>query len=317
MSKSLLILTPNPEHPSASGRWPYVLETLREALGCTDVDVFDQPWSEPVTRAYDLISPMIAWGYHNAPDEFKTALAQLVAKGHRVLNPAAIVAWNIDKRYLLDLAEAGVRIIPTAFTDKLTEADITAARADFGQKTVVIKPVFSAGAKNTLVWDGDGFPPPQKMAGKQVENAADTDGIWISPPEAETMIQPFMPSVQSEGEWSLLFFGGVFSHAILKTPKAGDFRSQPDYAANLRSLVPPPEALELAHAAIDYVGREQLFYARVDMVRDTEGRFCLMELELIEPDLYLAFDDNAPEHLSHALEHILHLSCSHDNYTIG
>jgi glutathione synthase/RimK-type ligase-like ATP-grasp enzyme len=313
MSKSLLILTPNPAHPSASGRWPYVLEALREALGSVDVDVFDQPWSEPVTREYDLISPMIAWGYHNAPDDFKTALAQMVAKGHRLLNPAPIVAWNIDKRYLLDMAEAGVRIIPTAFVETVTEAAIEAARMDFGQKSVVIKPVFSAGAKDTLIWDGDGFPSAQMLAGKSGQPQTDGNGAQVSVPEGLAMIQPFMPKIQSEGEWSLLFYGGAFSHAVLKTPKAGDFRSQPDYAANLRSLTPPPEALELAYAAIDYVGRDQVLYARADMVRDDQGRFCLMELELIEPDLYLTYEENAADRLAHAFEHALGLAgaCAH------
>jgi hypothetical protein len=114
-----------------------------------------------------------------------------------------------------------------------------------------------------------------------------------------------MPAIQSEGEWSLLFFGGQFSHAVLKTPKSGDFRSQPDYDAHLRALPPPAEALDLATAALDYVGRAQLLYARADMVRDEAGRFCLMELELIEPDLYLTYDPEAMMRFKDAVEHAL------------
>lgn len=289
MSKSLLILTPNPEHPSHHGRWPYVLEAFREALYDLDVDVFDQPWSEPVTKPYDLICPLVAWGYHNAPDDFRRALAQIKAKGHRLLNPAEIMSWNVDKRYLRDLAQAGVRTIPTAFVDKLTPENMAAARVDFGQTSLVLKPVVSAGAKNTLIWDGADVP-------------ADA-------PIAEAMIQPLMRAIQTEGEWSLLFFGGAFSHAVLKTPKAGDFRSQPDYDAHLRTETAPDEALQLAYDALEFVGRDSVLYARVDMVRDDMGRFCLMELELIEPDLYLKYDEAAPERLAKAFAAALHIEC--------
>ncbi|MDC7676127.1 ATP-grasp domain-containing protein [Asticcacaulis machinosus] len=289
MSKSLLILTPNPDHPSHHGRWPYVLEAFRAALYDLDLDVFDQPWSEPVSKPYDLICPLVAWGYHNAPDEFRRALAQFKAKGHRVLNPVEIVAWNIDKRYLRDLAQAGVRTIPTAFVDQLTPENMAAARADFGQEALVLKPVVSAGAKNTLIWEKTEVP----------EDA----------PQDEAMIQPLMRAIQTEGEWSLLFFGGEFSHAVLKTPKAGDFRSQPDYDAHLRVEIPPDEALQLAYDALEFVGRDQVLYARVDMVRDDQGRFCLMELELIEPDLYLKYDEDAPERLAKAFAAALHIGC--------
>ncbi len=286
MSKSLLFLTPNPAHPSYAGRWPYVLDGYKAALAGIQVEIFDQPWPEPVTRDYDLIVPLVAWGYHNTPDEFRAALQTLPG---RLLNPADIIAWNVDKRYLKDLAEAGVRIIPTVFLDRLTPEAIEQARGDFGD-ALVLKPVFSAGAKNTLVW----------RAGETV--AFDALEGKAGPPDGEAMIQPFMPAIQSEGEWSLLYFGGAFSHAVLKTPQPGDFRSQPDYKAHLRALPPPPEALALADAAIDYVGRDRLLYARADMVRHIDGGFCLMELELIEPDLYLSYDLEATMRFKDAVE---------------
>lgn len=291
MSKRILILTPNPAHPSHHGRWPYVLEAYREALSGIDAELFDQPWSEPVTEAFDLIVPLVAWGYHNAPDDFRAAMTAL--EGKRVFNPPEIVSWNVDKRYLRDLAEAGVRIIPTLFVDQVTDTEVARARADFGQKALVLKPVVSAGAKNTLVWEGD--------------RLTDAD----APPEGVAMIQPFMPAIQSEGEWSLLYFAGQFSHAVLKTPKSGDFRSQPDYEANLRTLEAPAAARALADAAIDFIGRDRLLYARVDMVRAADDGFCLMELELIEPDLYLTYDLEASMRFKDAFEAALHVcGCS-------
>ncbi|MFT3997717.1 MAG: hypothetical protein QM667_09940 [Asticcacaulis sp.] len=287
MSKSLLILTPNPAHPSHHGRWPAVLEAYRAAF--VGFEVHAQPWSEPLTRDYDLVLPLVAWGYHNAPDDFRTALAYIKAKGFKMLNPAEIISWNVDKRYLRDLAEAGIRIIPTLFADRLTPDSLVAARVDFGQTALVLKPVVSAGAKNTLIWEGAEVPD--------------------TAPKGPAMLQPFMPAIQSEGEWSLIFFGGDFSHAVLKTPKPGDFRSQPDYDAHLRVQTPPVAAVELAYQALEYVG-QTLLYARVDMVRNAQDEFCLMELELIEPDLYLKYEDAAPARLSHAIEHALGL-CGH------
>jgi glutathione synthase/RimK-type ligase-like ATP-grasp enzyme len=291
MTKSLLILTPDPETASYEGRWPYVLEAYREALAGIDVEISDQPWSQPLDRTYDLICPLVVWGYHTRIDAFRARMDVLGGAHVNMLNPPDIVGWNADKRYLRDLADAGVRIIPTVFAERLTDEIIAQARADFGQ-IVVLKPVVSAGAKNTLVFrEAHLADAPQE--GKS------------APPEGAAMIQPFMPAIQTEGEWSLLFFGGAFSHAVLKTPKSGDFRSQPDYDAKLRHLPPPAEALELATAALDYVGRDRLLYARADMVRDTSGRFCLMELELIEPDLYLTYDPEAMMHFKDAVEHAI------------
>lgn len=301
MTKTLLFFTPDPQTPSHHGRWPYVLDAYREALSGLDVEIFDAPWSEPLTQTYDLIVPLVAWGYHNAPERFRAVMAGLKAAEQRIFNPADIVSWNVDKRYLRDLADAGIRVIPTRFVDRVTETLLKETTADFGG-TLVVKPVVSAGAKNTLVWrDGD------VLAFDAIEDKAkDTKE---TPPTGEAMIQPFMPAIQSEGEWSLLFFAGEFSHAVLKTPKSGDFRSQPDYQAHLRTLPPPPEALLLAAEAIDFVGADRLLYARVDMVRDGAGRFCLMELELIEPDLYLAYADGAAARFTHAVEIALFQGC--------
>ena len=289
MTKTLLFFTPDPETPSHHGRWPAVLDAYREALSGLDIEIFDAPWSAPLTRDYDLIVPLVAWGYHNAPDRFRVVMADLHAREIRVFNPPEIVAWNVDKTYLRDLAEGGVRIIPTQFVEQVTPDNIAQAQADFGD-ALVIKPVISAGAKNTLIWrDGD------MLAFDAIEDRA-------GPPKGAAMIQPFMPAIQSEGEWSLLFFAGEFSHAVLKTPKSGDFRSQPDYDAHLRVLAPPAEAMLLAADAVDFIGADRLLYARVDMVRDDQGRFCLMELELIEPDLYLKYSEGAADRLKHAFE---------------
>ncbi len=289
MTKTLLFFTPDPQTPSHHGRWPYVLDAYREALSGLDVEIFDAPWSEPLPRDYDLIVPLVAWGYHNAPERFRAVMVELDKKDLRVFNPPQIVSWNVEKTYLRDLAEAGIRIIPTMFVEQVTDALLDQARADFGDD-IVVKPVISAGAKNTVVLRGG--------TAMDVDTPAEKAGL----PEGAAMIQPFMPAIQTEGEWSLLFFAGDFSHAILKTPKSGDFRSQPDYSAHLRQLTPPAEALLLAAEAIDFIGADRLLYARLDMVRNAQGQFCLMEMELIEPDLYLAYAEGASDRFAHAVE---------------
>jgi glutathione synthase/RimK-type ligase-like ATP-grasp enzyme len=174
---------------------------------------------------------------------------------------------------------------------------------------LVLKPAISAGAKNTLIWEEDILPCAAGEGDHEVVEGA------TAPPVGPAMIQPFMPAIQSEGEWSLLYFVGQFSHAVLKTPKSGDFRSQPDYDAHLRVLTPPPEALQLAQSAIDFIGRDRLLYARVDMVRAEDGGFCLMELELIEPDLYLTYDPEAAMRFKDAVEAALHVcGCAHADH---
>jgi len=151
----------------------------------------------------------------------------------------------------------------------------------------------------------------QKLTGKIIPNEigadAEADPILVAPPLGPTMIQPFMEAIQSEGEWSLLYFGGQFSHAVLKTPKLGDFRSQPDYQSHVRRVAPPLEALSLAQDVLDYLSQHVLLYARIDMVRNAKGQFCLMEVELIEPDLYLSFDDHAAQNLAKAFSERLGL----------
>jgi hypothetical protein len=269
MSKSILILTPDPDSPSNEGRWEDVLGAYVAALNDEAITISHQPWSAPVHKAYDLIVPLVAWGYHSAPDRFARALIDLMTA--HVRNPANIVRWNMDKHYLRDLGEAGITTIPTIFVETVTTEAIARARDDFHSNTLVIKPVISAGSKNTVVHRGLDVPE--------------------GGPKGVAMIQPFMPAIQTEGEWSLIYLGGTLSHAVLKTPKSGDFRSQPEYEAHLRVLSPPEEAHVLAESVMDYLGRDRLLYARVDMVRADAGGFCLMEVELIEPDLYLSLTD--------------------------
>jgi glutathione synthase/RimK-type ligase-like ATP-grasp enzyme len=271
---TIAILTPDPADSSYRGQWPQVLARLEGALAGSGIVAVPESWVDHIEEAgaltrFPLVLPVLLWGYHRDHPRFMQAVATWTKAGVPLANPASVLGWNSDKSYLARLEAKGVPIPPTRFTDRVTEADVEAAFAAFDAEELVIKPTVSGGAWKTL----------RLKRGEALTDA----------PEGAAMIQPYLPAIASEGETSLLFFGGKFSHAVNKTPVAGDFRIQVQFGGTYVSVEPPAEAMALALqvlAAID----EPLLYARIDMTRDGEGRWVLMEAELIEPDFYLKND---------------------------
>ena len=270
----IAVLTPDPADKTYVGRWPEVLERLKATLESTGATVTATPWTNHVEdasglEAYDLILPVIAWGYHRDHGRWLKACATWSAAGLAVANPAEVLRWNSDKTYLARLADKGVPIPPTRWTDGATQEKVDAAFAETGAPVLIVKPTVSAGAFRTL----------RLMPGEVLSDA----------PEGAAMIQPYLKSIETQGETSLLFFGGRFSHAVNKRPVAGDFRIQVQFGGLYTAVTPDAAAMALAQqvlAAID----EPLLYARIDMARDDDGRWVLMEVELIEPDFYLDHD---------------------------
>lgn len=273
----IAVLTPDPSDPSFAGQWPGVLERLAEALSTAGLTAVPTPWTGHVADAaglmrFPLVLPLIAWGYHRDHDRWIQACATWATAGVRMLNPPSVLAWNSDKSYLGRLADQGVAIPDTVWIDSPTQADLDAAFDRFGTDRIVVKPRVSGGAYKTL----------RLSRGDRMEDA----------PEGPAMIQPYLPTIESEGETSLLFFGGRLSHVVAKRPVAGEFRVQVQYGGGYVALAEPPAgALALAEKTLAAIG-EDLLYARIDMARDAEGGWLLMEAELIEPDFYLA---SAPE----------------------
>lgn len=270
----IAVLTPDPADKTYVGRWPEVLERLKATLESTGATVTAAPWTDHVgdasgLQAYDLILPVIAWGYHRDHGRWLKACATWREAGLAVANPAEVLRWNSDKAYLARLADKGVPIPQTRWTDRVTQDQVDAAFAETGAPVLIVKPTVSAGAFRTL----------RLTPGEVLSDA----------PEGATMIQPYLKSIETEGETSLLFFGGRFSHAVNKRPVVGDFRIQVQFGGLYRAVTPDAAAMALAEqvlAAID----EPLLYARIDMARDDSGRWVLMEAELIEPDFYLDHD---------------------------
>lgn len=210
--------------------------------------------------------------------------------GVRVLNSSRVTRWNLDKRYLKDLASRGVAIPRTVWLERRQEpgsrVDLAALLREHEIQEAVVKPVISASAYRT--WRVSTAEADQHQ-GALDEVLADRD----------VMVQEFIPEVTAQGEISFVFLGGEHSHTVLKRPKAGDFRVQEDYGGSREIWSPPAALVEQARAAVDGVG-EPVVFARVDGI-DVGGRLVLMELELIDPVLFLGFDEQAPRRFAEAI----------------
>ena len=203
------------------------------------------------------------WDYWDRADDFLTRLEAIEVQ-MPLFNPVATVRWNMRKTYLRDMEARGARLIPTLWLDAPDDASIAGAFAALDCDDIVVKRQVGAGAFGQhRLKRGDVVPPL---------------------PHA-VMVQPFQSAIASEGEYSFLFCGGVFSHALVKRAKPGDYRIQSLYGGVNAPVEPPAADLNAAWAVMDSLPEVPL-YARVDMVRGEDGGLLLMELEMIEPYLY-------------------------------
>ena len=258
------VLVPSPGYKDP---WDWAYDVEAGVLERAGIEVEARPWTEAGDYAdFDLVMPLVAWGYHAEPERWHALLDRLERESVRTANPVPLLRWNSDKRYLAELGNRDIAVIPTRLVEALDEAAIAEAHKDFGP-VLVIKPPVSAAADGTFKLNpGDPLPASARCR--------------------TMMVQPFLPSVAEEGEYSIMLFGGRFSHAIVKRPKAGDYRVQPHLGGTEQPCSAPDGAIELAQAALAAAPAEAI-YARVDMVRDCAGALAVIELELIEPALWL------------------------------
>ncbi|MGC4117516.1 MAG: hypothetical protein QM765_23750 [Myxococcales bacterium] len=218
------------------------------------------------------------WDYHLRFGEF-TAWLERVSGQTALCNPARTVRWNWDKHYLLDLDRAGVRVAPTRVFERGQRADLAALMASEGWDEAVFKPVVSGAARETY-----------RVRRAEAHRLQSTFERCLA---AESMlVQRFVEGVVDAGEVSVIVLGGVPTHAVRKVPKAGDFRVQDDHGGTVHAHAAMADELEFAAQAVAKSGHE-LCYARVDMARDRSGALHLMELELIEPELFFRFCPSA------------------------
>lgn len=242
------------------------------------------PWKTANTKyaQYDLVVIRTTWDYYEHPARFLATLDS-IEKETTLANACALVRWNLEKTYLQDLDAAGVPVVPTRWSDVLTLATLQQGFSLFGRKPLVVKPVIGANAFNTFV----------------VEDPLDT-GPLNTFKGRPCMIQPFIPAVIEEGEYSLFYFASSFSHAILKKPKKGDFRVQEEHGGQITAIQPEKRLLKAAEKVMLTLPGNPL-YARIDLVRDGKNNFVVMEVELIEPSMYLRMDPAAPERFAIAI----------------
>lgn len=272
----IAILAPAADGAYGGTRWPEVMARMIEPLDAAGMAATAVDWTtDDDLTGFDLVLALLAWGYHRdgpAPGYWHHQLARWEEAGVRLQNPPGVLGWNADKSYLGVFADKGAPVVPTIFVEQVTEAAMHAAAEEFGTDKLIAKPRVSASAFRTIRWS----------------SGASLDGA----PTDAAMIQPFLPDVLTGGEPSLLYLDGSFSHAVSKVPQAGDFRVQPEYGGIIAPYQPWPDELAAADAALA-AAETPLLYARVDLVRDLKGRPVLMELEAIEPDLFLEYDPAA------------------------
>jgi glutathione synthase/RimK-type ligase-like ATP-grasp enzyme len=245
-------------------------------------------WRAPVTwDEYELVVIRSPWDYQEDPSAFLAVLERIDASRARLYNPLPIVRWNICKTYLRDLQAAGIAIVRTQWLHGLDERMIPELCAEFQTDRIVVKPLVGANAHDTFVLRATGVPDDSALAVARFAGR-------------EVMVQPFVERVLTEGEFSLIYLGGHYSHAVLKTPCSGDFRVQEEHGGVIQTAQPPAHLLALADRVVRAVDGH-LLYARVDLVRLPSGQPAVMELELIEPSLYLSYDEQAPERFAEAI----------------
>lgn len=248
------------------------MEPLGDAFAAEGATATAVPWDRPADwSAFDAAVIRSTWDYTEHLDDFDAWLGEAAA-ATTLVNPAELIRWNLHKRYLLDLAERGVPVVPTALL-----VQDTAPPDDLfpGADEVVVKPAVSINA----IGAARGRPGDPQL----------TDHLHALLRTGDVLVQPFVPSVLDRGETSLLFFGARCSHAIRKVPRPGEYRVQEHHGGTVVAHAPTSAELAVAEAAIAAAPVEPV-YARVDVVATDDGPG-LMELELIEPTLFV---DHSP-----------------------
>lgn len=242
---------------------------LEAGLRDAGVEPITKTWEEFEDDGEDLFLIRTTWNYTDDIDRFFSQLEKVQAK---LWNPLPLVKWNSNKKYLLELQEKGVGVIPLKFVDN--RQSLGPAMDSLGGDDFVLKPVVGAGA-NGLIRFNRSSPPQFK---------------------GEHILQSFCPQIHN-GELSLIFFGGKFSHAIRKTPIKGEIRVQEEFGGVVSAHVPTENEMKEAKKAIDCAPGPWL-YARVDIVPGAG----IIELECIEPSLFFGSSDSAVTNLINSIE---------------
>jgi glutathione synthase/RimK-type ligase-like ATP-grasp enzyme len=229
-------------------------------------------------REFDLVVIRSCWDYHLRSNEFFSWIGSLEDQGVLVLNPPPLLRWNANKVYLAELAAAGIAIPETLFIEPSQEVDLGQVCRSRGWRKAVVKPTISASAWRTELR---------------------RSGVVCGP----VMVQEYIEAIETEGEWSLVYISGEFSHAVVKKPGAGDFRVQANLGGTVTAINPPREIRGFAEAVLRRLNWPAIF-ARIDIVASGIALF-LMEVEVIEPELFLDLAPGSSQALASAIRNFL------------
>lgn len=241
-------------------------------------------------KDYNLAVLKSPWDYFDLINDFYNWLNLLKSKNIRLLNPIDIVKWNADKHYLQDIEQAGLKVAQSIFVKKGEEINLNNYFKIFNAEQFIVKPCISGGSKNTF-----------KVSLANAEEINDKLKVLLA--DEDFILQPFINEIEEIGEWSFLFFDGNFSHAVLKKAKTGDFRVQHYLGGTIHPQNAPKNLLVEAQQYVKQFAKGCL-YARVDGTV-VNNNFVLMELELIEPFLFLNTHISSYENYYNALKNLI------------
>ena len=260
-----------------------------DVLRSRDIDVEAVRWDSAEVSWGEFAAVVLrsCWEYHLRTKEFLDWIALMEQGAVPLWNPPSVVRENANKHYLRKLAAEGVTVPPTVWLEKGDNFELAAILEKQGWPQAVIKPVISMSAYRTWITT----PSRAALDEAEVREMLGKSGV---------MIQRFVPEVRTRGEWSFVFFMKEYSHAVLKTPKPGDFRVQQDFGGRVADASPPQTFIDQAQKVVRAV-KEPLLSARVDAV-EVGGNLVLMELELIDPVLFLGRHPGAANRFADAIE---------------
>jgi glutathione synthase/RimK-type ligase-like ATP-grasp enzyme len=226
------------------------------------------------------------WDYFERYEEWQAWLI-LVASKTELINPLVLVQWNMDKHYLGDLKARGINVPETIYIETGSQASLVQLLENTDWKDIILKPCVSGASRHTYKMNQD--------------NLSEHEALFQSLIAKEAFIlQPFQQNVVEKGEVSLIVIGGQFTHAVLKVAKPGDFRVQDDFGGQVLPYEPSKEEMAFAEKAVAAC-RPTPFLARVDIIRDNNGELAIIEIELIEPELWFRLNPQAAEVLAESI----------------
>lgn len=258
---------------------------VQSALEAKGLLVHRTNWDDPLFDWSKTTSILFrtTWDYFHRYDEFSIWLEQ-VGNQTKLLNSKHLIHWNIDKIYLSELKEAGVRIPPTVFIEQGSAETLSDLMLKSGWKEWVLKPLIAGSARHTYRFNETNYNDIVPIYNELIETEA-------------MMLQEFQIQIQTKGEIALIFFGADFSHAVLKKAKDGDFRVQDDFGGTIHDYTASEEEIAFGLKAV-LECPELPLYARVDIIWNNNDQLCLSEIELIEPELWFRKNKDAANKLA-------------------